>query len=795
MSQRYRINILDALGNPTGTAGGVAVVGPLLNTRNVKYVPQGGKLDAVPTFSFDVPLAEWRNLAAAVGTQLQLVDQDLLDAATGLPAEVARGPLNAKSESIAADGHWASITCDDLLHELVRASTTRGFASIPGEATQSILTRMAKLQPDAVWTAQNVDLGTAFDGIPFVVYAKSLLQGYADLAVQDFAHFKRGVGRTLLFGSFGTPSGLVFVAPQPNATATATDNNAIYRQIETLSYKTDGHLVNALTPTGAGNGDTELTLQSLYTTAGETQITQTVWRSGAASFAGAVPAYPIYKRLNYAGIGGAVDYYLEDAASVTAHGRWHDFLRKTEIGPVKSVTGGVTTVDEQDAARALYTVTVAALKGSAKPKQELSITTTGIGDIRNLAGQTVRVRYNDIAENITDPTQPIITTLNIDADYVVMGVERSEGADEAQTDSWTLTTNGQYLATTASLVLGAVAMVEAGHSAIQTYPATIPYSTADNGGPGFPVGLTVFGGNYIVRRHEITAIITPGTLRVAAKPKNHTHTIPALTVPIPALVVAIPALPVVIPSVAVPIPPLTVTIPPLTATVPGQSITVPGQSITVPGQTITIPSLSVTGSAQLVVQSIGATTGTTAVTAKLVNSSVILFTTAGNNGNAPLSGMPTATGTSTTTVASQVSTVAASVATVAQKIVTTAQQTATNATTASSTATTSTTSGTTASTTATTASSTASVTGASGLEYGATNDMNGGGTPTGLTLWVDNTQVAGPWDTPPPVDLLPFIGDFNNHRVEVRIAGSAGHIELQILIRQDITTLAVGTLG
>jgi len=179
---------------------------------------------------------------------------------------------------------------------------------------------------------------------------------------------------------------------------------------------------------------------------------------------------------------------------------------------------------------------------------------------------------------------------------------------------------------------------------------------------------------------------------------------------------------------------------------------------------------------------------------------VILFTTASNKGNAPLTvvtppGLPASTPSTTTTAPSQIVTATSTVATVAQKIATTAQQTATNATTASSTATTTTTSGTTASTTATTASSTASVTGASGLEYGATNDMNGGGTPTGLTLWVDNTQVAGPWDTPPPVDLLPFIGDFNNHRVEVRIAGSAGHIELQILIRQDITTLAVGTLG
>lgn len=491
----------------------IPVSGALVGAHNLTFTPQGSAIDKVPTFAFHVFAGDARNLAADIGAQISAIDLD-----SGI--EAARGPITAVDRTVDATGALSlNITADDLLQELVRESATTGFATSQGESLNLTLARIVGLSLGPSWTISNVDV-IGFDGVSFSCANRSVAQALLDLARARRAHIRRGPGRSVLFGRFGTPSGIRLEQPQPNATG-QTEGAGPLIILPGVSFKRDGHVRNSLTPTGAGSGWQALTLRPLYNASGESVVLNTlgndvgIRQSGAASFAGADASHPIRRRPtgNPALTNDGYDYFVEDDTSISIYGRWSDALPQPQIGPVVNAAGGVSRVDEVGAAVALYAVTVSELKWAAVPKMQVQVST----DVRpggpwqsltNLGGNTVHVRYSDLATDISDPSRPAVVALNVDDDYVVQDLVVTEGTKGELTANWTLTNNGQYVRSTTDLVLGALDAGEAQRTAIQTTGTPIYRAKSQNIGPGADLVMQFRADNASARTHYMIGYLT-----------------------------------------------------------------------------------------------------------------------------------------------------------------------------------------------------------------------------------------------------------------------------------------------
>ncbi|MCA1667399.1 MAG: hypothetical protein LC793_08385 [Thermomicrobia bacterium] len=271
-------------------------------------------------------------------------------------------------------------------------------------------------------------------------------------------------------------------APGANPTAQLTGGQQRLIFNPQVSYKRT--VKNALTITGAGTGISELTLRPLY---------------GNTSFAGYDPAHPVMQRPRQDGGGfDGYDYYLRDNASIAAHGTVWGRVQKSDVGPVVSPSGGVSRVDEQAAAVALYTIGLAALKVSKDPITQLQFTSPGVGDIRNIGGMTVHVQYHDYAFDVQNQ---VYTIVNIDADYWVTEVVRNVRDDDTVEDTFTFSTNGQTVAGSSATLIGGLDGIAALHAATGTYPMAKPIPKSQNIGPGADMVLTIPADNSQVRRH------------------------------------------------------------------------------------------------------------------------------------------------------------------------------------------------------------------------------------------------------------------------------------------------------
>jgi hypothetical protein len=377
----HELYLLDNAGNPAIAINGKPVGGPLAGWRGLSYTPTGGAIDKVSQNRVSIPLSDWRNVAVAEGTVIKVVDTSLLTQDT----EATRGPVLTIDQSVDDKGvHWANVTFADQLYDLSRADTTTGFATSQNETLTTTITRLLSLV-DSAWTGQN-DV-TGLDGISFTVAAQSIAQAFGNLAQQRFSHFRRetvnGNPRNLHFSGFGLPFlanalPVWFVAPGVNPTAAA--GNANMRQMFAPRFARKGEVRNSITPTGSGSGTAQLRLRLLY---------------GRTDYAAYNPLYPVQRRVQQAAsTSDGYDYYIEDAASVAKYGRTRGPFSEPNIGAVVNSAGGVSAVDEFAAAVSLYQAAVASLKRTKDPILELSFTTPGTSDIRNIGGMTVHVKYD-----------------------------------------------------------------------------------------------------------------------------------------------------------------------------------------------------------------------------------------------------------------------------------------------------------------------------------------------------------------------------------------------------------------
>jgi hypothetical protein len=491
------------------------VWGAIAGWKGLSYTPSGGMIDGVPQNGVQVPLSDWRNLGVGLGAQLLIWDDDLGDEAT-------RGPIVGVDDTVdERDVHWATITFSDLLDDLVRADVTSSFASdightnagpadpVPTRAAETLSTTMLRLVQlaDTDWVPVNDVIG--LDGIAFTATG-SIIQAFDKLRQERFCHFRRelynGTPRLMHLGNFGTPfiaNGLPvwFGAPPPDPSA-ATYVAQVQMLQPRFTRKRD--IVNSITPTGGGNGTAQLNLRVLY---------------GVGGYTGYDPAHPIQRRQTASGAtSDGFDYFIEDTASIAIFGRMRGPCPIPGIGITVSPAGTTEPVDETAAAISLYTAALASLHRSAYPVTQLTFVTPALGDIRNCGGMLVHVKYDGWS---FDPNGQPYQYLNVDDDYVVTGVVRAEDEKGVVTDTWTVTTNGQAVASAQGTLLGAMSTLTDMHAAVQSYPIIIPYSKCRDVDADHPLRMYLPPMNNSIRTHWAIAFVNFEGVRHTLTDEGH----------------------------------------------------------------------------------------------------------------------------------------------------------------------------------------------------------------------------------------------------------------------------------
>ena len=269
MGRRW-IEFRDNNGNYQSKINGWDNDGPALYYRNLSFNATGSILDAIGRIQVDLPMSEARNQIPKTGTHLLLFDSDY-----GNKDEIAHGIVLSKSESVSTDGNWATIIAEDLLAEHRRITVTSGYSTPKdGETLLTSVNRLANMRyfyfdPTAAPWGVTCDI-TTLDFIDFTAYGMSAYQAIDKLRQERAAHTKRGYGRWLKFGRFLDANGNYvptgFVASKPMPGSQWTDLNSDFLLIDPTSFvrSTDGVFVNDTVVFGAGNGDTQLSLEPAY---------------------------------------------------------------------------------------------------------------------------------------------------------------------------------------------------------------------------------------------------------------------------------------------------------------------------------------------------------------------------------------------------------------------------------------------------------------------------------------------------------------------------------------------------
>jgi hypothetical protein len=326
-------------------------------------------------------------------------------AINGVVEEIGAGIVDSITTTVNADGSATlTIAGDDLLRELAwRSMQGQRLAYQAGGAWVPVTHRQAVTLLDyytpSTWTLYAAP-SPAVDSVYGQFVGESVLQAAVALARLTRTHFYRGTGRTLIFASAFTDSGMAATnlggELRPEICAIA----------ELASEETSYDLIGRLYPYGAGQGAARLTL--------------------AATTRTAPTGYMLTKALNY----------IEHSATVQAYGQAIAHLQWPEIAPISNTDG-----DLEAASNALYDAALEYLRDRterAYPTYRLTLAQCS-RVLKPL--QTIRVSYRDTVAGVNlDATLNILeaTTQVDDAGIRTTGLVVSAGERWPDSDARTV---------------------------------------------------------------------------------------------------------------------------------------------------------------------------------------------------------------------------------------------------------------------------------------------------------------------------------------------------------------------
>jgi hypothetical protein len=415
MDGAIRIDVFNADGSPRSE-------GPVTNVLACQYQ---NALGQIGSYAFTVPAAHERSAILVTGRIIRITRRG--------EGVVFQGLIDRAETVVASDGsHQLVVSGSSVARELVWANTLLGFELNADTLDDSI----DALLSGTGWTrgqtgTSTITASARFDGA-------TIWQALAKLADIFGFHLRENSGtREIDIDEFGTnTSGLTlraFEAVSPE------QDDPLLRPItglRILAESTD--IWNRIIPIGqrAGISGVNITLED---------ATRSVANGNPYDVDSAI------------GPDGETYYYIEDAASVAAHGVRTKVLQIKDVVPL-----GLTGTDAENASNALYDEAVTYLQRHTDSQTAYEVSAVGLKHLVNGSpvvnlGDTISVQFRGVVQDAGGRR----LWKNVDADLYLMGYQRT--ITDAGADEWSLTasTLARHIPTDGSIAVDFMAQLDA----------------------------------------------------------------------------------------------------------------------------------------------------------------------------------------------------------------------------------------------------------------------------------------------------------------------------------------------
>lgn len=459
MSTPFRIDVLNAAGVKQGS-------GPLPNVREVNDTIT---LDEIGELTFSLPAGQPESALLQAGTMVDVYDpqgQGYL----GRYHYSSRRLKSSRREDV------IEIKCYDQLIELTRDTVgfQRGYNNV---TVGSVLSDLVGLVPG--W-AVNYESEFTTTRTILSLEGESPFRGIDELR-DRFGHFRLGGSRTLDFGRFGAVSGVRLVNLPGQVAEEIEANTEVALVTEVSLVEETDDIFNSIIPLGTGHGE---------------GVQLTIKEAGTAGW------YPVRNRTN---ANGTKMYYIQDDASVVAHGaRWR-VMSFPQIRPLDN-----STTARARASLALKLTAETLMRRNLAPKLTLTI-----GDVKALrqplkVGDKVRLVYKGVVDGYG--------YLSLNQDLWVMSIRRSRSATGERTVSLTVANTDDNRTSDSDVVLGIQRDIRALKIHVPTAPSLYPTSFTVDCGAAAGSGKPAVNGKFPVYIGDETQSLLYAILRFKTFP-------------------------------------------------------------------------------------------------------------------------------------------------------------------------------------------------------------------------------------------------------------------------------------
>lgn len=303
------------------------------------------------------------------------------------------------------------------------------------------------------WTQGAFDSGMGNVVVEF--NGQSVLEAIVEIVKRKKKHFREGTtARTLDVGALGADSGNRLIAP--TLMTSDLELNTVAGIIETIDETCDGDgIVNSIIPLGGGQGNSQLTLE---------KATRTT-------------PYTIQTTTNP---DGSTCWYLQDAASVAAHGARWKVYPIVIINPLSNSDADIT-----NAANSLYDASVTYLQRFKDEKVDYSVSAYRV-PVGLRPGDLVRLVYRGV---VTRQGRAFKWVDLNDLFWVMQRVDQME--DGAVKTKLVISNIDRQKMNDTHLIIGALQRVQVLETFVQPYPSAETFVYKEEIANGHAVTLPV----------------------------------------------------------------------------------------------------------------------------------------------------------------------------------------------------------------------------------------------------------------------------------------------------------------
>lgn len=340
------IDIENASGQKLGS-------GPITSASQWRSV---ARMDRAGAFDFEMPASDPKAFTVQkkrIARAYCFINRQRTEVGAGIIDNTVKKPGPDGKVSLRVSGN-------DLLRELTYRSVLDLKLYLGGNpVSHATAVAAVGVFAPAGWTF-TPDGSPANDSVYGYFNGEKVLAGMIKVSEKSQNHFYRGVGRSLVFASTFTPSGVRAIQARGDLSPATCAITSLTEQIDTYE------MMNRIYPRGSGNAKAQLTLRATTRTA--------------------PTGFVLNKTANY----------IEHTASIATYGLIEEQVDYREIGPILN-----TTPDIVAASNALFDAALETLKRRSTELEQATYTATIAGCSQLLRPmQTIRLIYRDVASGM-----------------------------------------------------------------------------------------------------------------------------------------------------------------------------------------------------------------------------------------------------------------------------------------------------------------------------------------------------------------------------------------------------------